>query len=103
MKLLQGMLRQKEMTSPKYGAPVAAKSADHSLLGICRKIMVKDGLSGFYRGYLVSLMSNVPTSGIWWATYNCLVSYIAHVFCVHVHAIQIIHHKWLHMSHDGGR
>lgn len=70
-----GMLRQKEMPSSKYGGTVATKSADHTLLGICRKIMVKDGLSGFYRGYLVSLMSNVPTSGIWWATYNCLLSH----------------------------
>ena len=76
------MVRQKEMTSSKYGAPAAAKPTDHTLLGICRKIMVKDGLSGFYRGYLVSLMSNVPTSGIWWTTYNCLVSVLSYTGAV---------------------
>ena len=50
------------------------KKAKGSLQGICRNIMKHDGISGFYRGYFISLMSNVPTSGIWWASYNVLVS-----------------------------
>ena len=45
-----------------------------SVEAVCRKIIKYDGVSGFYRGYFISLMSNVPTSGIWWASYNVLVS-----------------------------
>ena len=50
------------------------KNTRGSLKAVCGKIMKHDGLSGFYRGYFISLMSNVPTSGIWWASYNVLVS-----------------------------
>ena len=50
------------------------KNTRGSMRAVCRKIMKYDGVSGFYRGYFISLMSNVPTSGIWWASYNVLVS-----------------------------
>jgi len=51
-----------------------------SVEAVCRKIIKYDGLSGFYRGYFISLMSNVPTSGIWWASYNVLLREIGQYF-----------------------
>lgn len=56
------------------------KKTRGSVSGVCRKIMRKDGLSGFYRGYFISLMSNVPTSGIWWASYNVLLREVGKYF-----------------------
>jgi len=35
-----------------------------------RTIYVKDGLRGFYRGYLASLFTYVPSSASWWTFYH---------------------------------
>lgn len=51
-----------------------------SVEAVCRKIIKYDGVSGFYRGYFISLMSNVPTSGIWWASYNVLLRELGQYF-----------------------
>ena len=35
-----------------------------------RTIYIKDGLRGFYRGYLASLFTYVPSSASWWTFYH---------------------------------
>lgn len=37
---------------------------------IARTIYVRDGLRGFYRGYLASLCTYVPSSASWWTFYS---------------------------------
>lgn len=37
---------------------------------IARTIYVKDGVRGFYRGYLASLFTYVPSSASWWTFYH---------------------------------
>lgn len=37
---------------------------------IVLKIYRRDGLRGFYKGYLTSVITYVPTSGIWWLSYD---------------------------------
>lgn len=34
------------------------------------QIYIKDGIQGFYRGYLASLAAYVPNSAMWWAFYH---------------------------------
>lgn len=34
------------------------------------KIYRRNGLQGFYKGYLTSVITYVPTSGIWWLSYD---------------------------------
>ncbi|XP_070547225.1 solute carrier family 25 member 44-like [Ptychodera flava] len=49
-------------------------TADGSALkrtsGVIRTIWVKEGMAGFYRGYLASLMSFIPNSALWWPFYH---------------------------------
>lgn len=37
---------------------------------IVRQIYLKDGIQGFYRGYVASLAAYVPNSAMWWAFYH---------------------------------
>jgi solute carrier family 25 protein 44 len=37
---------------------------------ITQEIYLRDGLRGFYRGYLASLSTYVPNSAMWWAFYH---------------------------------
>jgi len=76
---IQGMKAQDPKKVDLQSATVK-KNTRGSLKAVCRKIMKYDGMSGFYRGYFISLMSNVPTSGIWWATYNVLLREIGQHF-----------------------
>lgn len=77
---IQGMKRYRQLDPKVDLATATAKRQPDTLMGVCRKIVKYDGLSGFYRGYFVSLMSNVPTSGIWWASYNVLLREIGQYF-----------------------
>lgn len=37
---------------------------------ITRQIYLRDGVQGFYRGYVASLCTYVPNSALWWAFYD---------------------------------
>lgn len=37
---------------------------------IVRLIYQRDGLTGFYRGYVASLCAYVPNSALWWGFYT---------------------------------
>jgi len=37
---------------------------------ITRQIYIRDGVRGFYRGYVASLCTYVPNSALWWAFYD---------------------------------
>ncbi|KAJ0056817.1 hypothetical protein NL108_018213 [Boleophthalmus pectinirostris] len=37
---------------------------------IMRQIFVADGLRGFYRGYVASLLTYIPNSAVWWPFYH---------------------------------
>ena len=56
------------------------KRAQESVVTVCRKIIKYDGMSGFYRGFFISLVSNVPNSAIWWASYNLFLRNVGQHF-----------------------
>lgn len=37
---------------------------------IAKEIMRQDGIKGYYRGYIASLMAYVPNSALWWTFYH---------------------------------
>ena len=37
---------------------------------IIRQILRADGLRGFYRGYVASLLTYIPNSAVWWPFYH---------------------------------
>lgn len=39
-------------------------------IDIARRILATDGVKGFYRGYVASLMAYVPNSAMWWGFYH---------------------------------
>eukprot|EP00039_Didymoeca_costata_P021094 m.343397 g.343397 ORF g.343397 m.343397 type:complete len:310 (+) comp22787_c0_seq1:285-1214(+) len=41
-----------------------------SAFKMARAVLARDGFFGLYRGYIASLLTFGPTSGIWWATYG---------------------------------
>ena len=66
--------------NPRAGAkdvaanPLAINTVNRSKMqitwDIARTIYVRDGLRGFYRGYVASLCTYVPSSGCWWTFYS---------------------------------
>lgn len=55
---------------------------------ITRQIYIRDGVRGFYRGYVASLCTYVPNSALWWAFYDLyqdhlhtlLPTWVSHLF-----------------------
>ncbi|XP_043309890.1 solute carrier family 25 member 44 isoform X2 [Cervus canadensis] len=42
---------------------------------IIRQILRADGLRGFYRGYVASLLTYIPNSAVWWPFYHFYAAY----------------------------
>lgn len=47
---------------------------------IMAQIFVADGLRGFYRGYVASLLTYIPNSAVWWPFYHFYAGKYLHVF-----------------------
>lgn len=62
------IVTQKQMIA---GQQVGKKNSYvfHSAPSVASKIYKKTGLRGFYKGYLASILTYTPSSGIWWAAY----------------------------------
>ena len=60
---------------PAVGAYVAAGTADVGILDACHKIIIRDGLFGFYRGMSINLMGVTLLEGTKFATYESLRSW----------------------------
>ena len=60
---------------PAVGAYVAAGTADVGILDACHKILIRDGLFGFYRGMSINLMGVTLLEGAKFATYESLRSW----------------------------
>ncbi|KAK6635486.1 hypothetical protein RUM44_000738 [Polyplax serrata] len=54
----------------ELGVIVDGKSWLNITKEIVSQIYIKDGIQGFYRGYLASLAAYVPNSAMWWAFYH---------------------------------
>lgn len=52
------------------GIATHGKSWFNITTDIVRQIYIKDGIQGFYRGYVASLAAYVPNSAMWWAFYH---------------------------------
>ncbi|XP_065187015.1 mitochondrial substrate carrier family protein J-like [Sycon ciliatum] len=60
------------------GAGAGAKSGTagvQSARQIAMNLYQTEGVRGLYRGYFASLLTYVPSSGIWWGSYGMLYSY----------------------------
>lgn len=66
--MIQGMADQQAVSVTES---VIAKSCN--MCSVVQQIWIKDGLTGFHRGFGISLMTQVPTSGVWWGSYNFMV------------------------------
>ncbi|XP_053764784.1 solute carrier family 25 member 44 isoform X1 [Panthera pardus] len=54
---------------------------------IIRQILRADGLRGFYRGYVASLLTYIPNSAVWWPFYHFYaeqISYLCPKECPHI-------------------
>ncbi|XP_011848136.1 PREDICTED: solute carrier family 25 member 44 isoform X4 [Mandrillus leucophaeus] len=54
---------------------------------IIRQILQADGLRGFYRGYVASLLTYIPNSAVWWPFYHFYaeqLSYLCPKECPHI-------------------
>lgn len=68
-RMMQGQVRQwtKSDSGPtSKGSKVSPKGS----LGIVQKIMSREGIRGFYKGYGVSLLTYAPGSALWWSFYS---------------------------------
>ncbi|KAJ9601821.1 hypothetical protein L9F63_000003, partial [Diploptera punctata] len=50
---------------------------------ITKQIYIRDGIRGFYRGYVASLCTYVPNSALWWAFYDLYQDYNRESFPTH--------------------
>uniref|UniRef100_G1M753 Solute carrier family 25 member 44 n=1 Tax=Ailuropoda melanoleuca TaxID=9646 RepID=G1M753_AILME len=54
---------------------------------IIRQILRADGLRGFYRGYVASLLTYIPNSAVWWPFYHFYAEQLSHLCpkeCPHI-------------------
>jgi hypothetical protein len=49
---------------------VEGRSRAQVAVAVAKAIAARDGLRGFYRGYVVSLCTYVPSSASWWTFYH---------------------------------
>jgi len=56
--------------SNSLGIRVEGKTKADVSLEITRTIFQRDGLRGFYRGYVAALCNYVPSSAAWWTSYS---------------------------------
>lgn len=56
---------------------------------VTRKVYVRDGLRGFYRGYFASLCTFVPNSAFWWSFYHLYSDNLVVIFPTWVPQIAI--------------
>ncbi|RHY31476.1 hypothetical protein DYB32_003462 [Aphanomyces invadans] len=56
----------------KVGVQAASKAKTLGLLSISRDIFRKQGILGFYKGYIPSVLTYAPSSGIWWGFYGAV-------------------------------
>ncbi|XP_066894355.1 solute carrier family 25 member 44 isoform X4 [Kogia breviceps] len=50
---------------------------------IIRQILRADGLRGFYRGYVASLLTYIPNSAVWWPFYHFYAGHLGTSGCSH--------------------
>nr|BAG61638.1 unnamed protein product [Homo sapiens] len=63
------------------------KSLYHGTFDAFIKILQADGLRGFYRGYVASLLTYIPNSAVWWPFYHFYaeqLSYLCPKECPHI-------------------
>ncbi|EFX69084.1 hypothetical protein DAPPUDRAFT_301164 [Daphnia pulex] len=58
------------------------KSKTQLALAITKDIYHTDGLRGFYRGYVASLFTYVPSSALWWTFYHLYQDHLSNLFPV---------------------
>ncbi|XP_006815419.1 solute carrier family 25 member 44-like isoform X1 [Saccoglossus kowalevskii] len=52
------------------GRVIAGVSPVKKTFGVIQTIWVQEGVPGFYRGYLASLLTFIPNSALWWPFYH---------------------------------
>jgi len=60
----------KEVSANPLAVPTEGRSRAQISYDIARTIYVRDGFRGFYRGYVASLCTYVPSSACWWTFYS---------------------------------
>lgn len=72
--MVLGLTQGNAKSSPVVASPLAisveGKSRAQVTRAIIRTIYQRDGLRGFYRGYLAALCNYVPSSASWWTFYS---------------------------------
>ena len=60
----------KEVSANPLAVPTEGRTKAQITYDIARTIYVRDGFRGFYRGYVASLCTYVPSSACWWTFYS---------------------------------
>ena len=60
----------KDVTANPLAVNTLGRTKAQITWDIARTIYVRDGLRGFYRGYVASLCTYVPSSACWWTFYS---------------------------------
>ena len=59
----------KEVSANPLAVPTEGRTKAQISYDIARTIYVRDGFRGFYRGYVASIATYVPSSACWWTFY----------------------------------
>lgn len=72
----QLVMMQGQMTS---GTAKSAQRVRGSSTKVVKDLWRAEGIRGFYRGFLASMITFVPNNGVWWMCYGLLTKYIGDV------------------------
>ncbi|KAI9204769.1 mitochondrial carrier domain-containing protein [Polychytrium aggregatum] len=73
------MIQEKHSRSNLPLAGLAGAPPNQTTMDVIRHIWRTEGLSGFYRGTLLSVLTYAPSSGCWWGTYSLVKALILHL------------------------
>ncbi|EEB15276.1 mitochondrial glutamate carrier, putative [Pediculus humanus corporis] len=68
--IIQNKTSKVQASINELGVVIEGKSWINITKELVTQIYIKDGIQGFYRGYLASLAAYVPNSAMWWAFYH---------------------------------
>lgn len=77
--MMQG--QGKHLTRFRLDTQTGNKSVFGQTRNIMAQIFAVDGFSGFYRGYVASLLTYIPNSAVWWPFYHFYAGKRLHVYC----------------------
>jgi len=78
--MMMGVVKDGSNADVKKAPVTPGTSKTRLAVSVARDIYQTDGVRGFYRGYIASLFTYVPSSALWWSFYHLYQDHLIEMF-----------------------